>query len=173
MELSTPSTPQTIGWREFVALPDWEIDRMLAKSDTGARSSAIDARNIEPVGEGQVRFDVVLRRKGGKLVTRTITAPICGETRVRSSNGIVTQRYKVRTRLRIGEVEKEIELSLVNRKHMLCRMLLGRSALGQDFLVDALNKHLHGARNSTAHGTRDNPLIKAQRKKIALSRAHS
>jgi hypothetical protein len=164
MPQPTEPKPQTIGWREFVSLPDWGIQQLLAKSDTGARGSAIDARRIEPTDEGTVRFEVVLQRKAGKVQTRSLTAPVSGQTRVRSSNGKVQIRYKVRTRLRIGTVEKEIEVSLVNRKHMLCRMLLGRTALEEDFLVDAKNKHLHRPQTSAL---RDTPQIKAQRRKLA------
>jgi hypothetical protein len=50
------------------------------------------------------------------------------------------ERFVVRTVARIGPVKKLIELSLVGRDQMLCRMLLGRSAL-TDFLIDVNLKY--------------------------------
>jgi hypothetical protein len=50
-------------------------------------------------------------------------------TRVRSSTGDVTTRHVVRTRLRLGPVEREIELTLVDRGTMIHRILIGRSGL--------------------------------------------
>lgn len=44
--------------------------------------------------------------------------------------------------MRLGGIEKDIEITLVCRKGMLCRMLLGRTALGSDFVVDASQKYL-------------------------------
>jgi hypothetical protein len=44
--------------------------------------------------------------------------------------------------IRIGHVEKEIELSLVDRERMIFRMLIGRTALASSFLVDAGKRYL-------------------------------
>ena len=136
---------EIIGWKEVVDFPDWRIRSMVAKSDTGARSSAIDVSRVTKLKGNKVRFDVVLHREN-RDVTQTITAPISGVSRVRSSNGQVQERFKVKTSLKIGPVEKEIELSLVNRKQMICRVLLGRTALGSDFLVHSEEKYLFGKR---------------------------
>lgn len=137
--------PLVIGWRETIALPDWHIYGLLAKSDTGARGSAIDASKITELPEGRIRFEVVLDRTDRSL-TKTVEAEVIGRSRVRSSNGKVQERYKVRTTLRIGDIEKEVDFTLVNRKRMLCRVLLGRAALENDFLVDSKSTYLFGPR---------------------------
>jgi hypothetical protein len=62
---------------------------------------------------------------------------------VRSSSGHFTERCFVKTRIRIGPVEKRIEISLVSREKMIYRMLIGREALDRDFLVDASRAGLH------------------------------
>jgi hypothetical protein len=133
--------PQVIGWKETVDLPDWGIGSILAKSDTGARRSALDVHNIIELPGNRVQFDIVLDRKD-RSHTKSIIAPIDHQTHVRSSNGDQHERYFVRTNVTIHGCTKEVEFSLVSRESMMCRILLGRKALEGDFLVDSSQKHV-------------------------------
>lgn len=129
-----------VGWREFVALPEWGIPSIRAKLDTGARTSALHVEGLELLADGRVRFDVVT---GGKRTERIpVEADLTRITRVRPSSGKVQRRYVVTTTMRLGPVERSIQLSLVSRKRMLCRMLVGRLALEDDFIVDPSVKYL-------------------------------
>ncbi|MFU8848777.1 MAG: ATP-dependent zinc protease [Opitutales bacterium] len=136
---------KVIGWKETVDLPDWGIEHIVAKSDTGARRSALDVSHVMELPGNQVQFDIVIDRKDRSL-TRTVVAEIAHQTHVRSSNGQQHERYFVRTRVTIAGVVKEVEFSLVSRESMTCRILLGRKALEDDFLVDAAVKHTSRAR---------------------------
>lgn len=137
-----PNThPTLIGWKESIDLPDWGILDITAKTDTGARRSAIDVENIIELPGNRVQFDVAADRRTGQLKT-TVIAKIQHQTHVRSSNGQKHERYFVATNVRVGKTLKRIELSLSNRKHMQCRMLLGRLALEGDFLVDCSKSFL-------------------------------
>ncbi len=130
-----------IGWRERLALPDWGIDSIIAKVDTGARTSSIHVADVREIDEKTVEFEVVLgRRQAHRHVT--VQAPFVRHSRVRSSNGVVTERYVVRSRMILAGVEKEIEVSLMARDNMICRMLLGRTALGADFVIYPDIKHI-------------------------------
>lgn len=132
---------QVIGWKETVDLPDWGIVSILAKSDTGARRSALDVHNIVELPDNQIQFDIILDRKD-RSRTKTVVAPIDHQTHVRSSNGQQHERYFVRTNVVIHGRSKEVEFSLVSRESMVCRILLGRKALEGDFLVDSSQKHV-------------------------------
>ena len=128
----------TIGWREWVELPDWGI-RIRAKADTGAKSSAIDCADIIELPGERVRFTVRLDRKQKRLLT--LEEPIQLRKRVRSSAGQGHDRIFVETTLRLGDVEQGILVNLVCRKNMIHRMLLGRETLSGAFLVDSSVDH--------------------------------
>lgn len=127
-----------IGWREWIEFPDWGI-RIRAKADSGAKSSAIDCAEIVELPHGRVQFTVRLDRKDRKRVT--LEDAIHVRKTVRSSSGDAHHRIFVKTTLRLANVEKKILVSLVSRKAMIHRVLLGREALKGDFLVDCAMDH--------------------------------
>lgn len=137
------TTKPIIGWREIVAFPDWGIDGVVAKIDTGARTSAIHVEEIKKLKGNRVKFYVVTHRRT-PVRHVLVKADLVRTTRVRSSSGHTQERFVVAGRVRIGPVTKLVEMSLVRREHMLCRMLLGRTAL-EGFLVDVNERHLFGA----------------------------
>jgi hypothetical protein len=132
------SQPVIIGWREWVSLPEWNLE-LKAKADTGARSSAIDCSSIEELPGDLVRFTVRLSRKTSRDLT--LEAPIAMRKRVRSTTGPGRDRLFVETTLILGGREKRILVNLTCRKQMIHRMLLGREALAGDFLVDSSVDH--------------------------------
>lgn len=135
--------PLVIGWREVVALPDWGIEKVNAKADTGARTSAIDVLDLEELPGDRVRFHVARFRKNRDRDRAVeVIAPVVRRSRVRSAHGTTHDRLFVHTTIRIGDHTKRIELGLVCRKRMICRMLIGRAALAGDFLVDSEQKHM-------------------------------
>jgi len=134
-----PEQSLVIGWREVVSLPKWGVEEIDAKADTGARSSAIDVENIELLPDDFVKFQVVLSR--ARDLSDPIVARIARRMRVRSSFGHSMDRITVFARIRIGSLEKVIEVGLVHRRRMLTRMLLGRKALEDTYLVDSSRKY--------------------------------
>jgi len=130
-----------IGWREYVALPEWGIRRLRAKIDTGARTSAIHVAEIQEIAEGRIRFEVVARERPTRRSV-WVEAETARESTVKPSSGDRQQRSVVRTRMVLGGVTADIEISLVCRKEMLCRMLVGRRALEGLFVVDPSRKYV-------------------------------
>ncbi len=126
------------GWREWIALPGLGIERIKAKLDTGARTSALHAYNMQPVsidGVQHVRFSVhpIQRHRHPAVACQ---APLVDERVITSSSGKPEHRYVIETLLRLGDEEWPIEVSLTNRDEMSFRMLLGRQALRRRILVD-------------------------------------
>lgn len=134
-----------IGWREYVSLPEWGIERILAKSDSGAASSAMDVGHLEELPGDRVAFDVVTSRLREDAIVHVV-ADIVRRTRVRSSLGDPHDRLLVSTTMTLGGVTKTIELGLVDRARMRCRMLLGRRTLKPEFLVDSGHTYVLGRR---------------------------
>lgn len=122
-------------------LPDWGLRRVRAKIDTGARTSAIDVDTIEHLADGRIRFDVVAR-DGPNRLTKWITARPIRESIVKPSHGEPQERIVCETTMRIGPIERTIEISLVRRTGMLCRMLVGRTAIEQLAVVDPSRTYL-------------------------------
>lgn len=127
-----------IGWREWIDLPDWGL-RLKAKIDTGAKSSSLDVVSVKRV-ENDIHYTVRLSRK--KSHTLDVVSPLHRMTTVKSSNGQRQERYFVLLPIVLAGIRKNIEVSLACRKNMLHRMLLGREALQEHFLIDAGADHL-------------------------------
>jgi hypothetical protein len=134
-----------IGWSERVDLPEWGIRGIRAKIDTGASSSALHVENLVQLEHGRARFDVIVARGSRRRIVH-VEAPVHRHGRVRSSSGHASQRLFVTTTLRLGPVERSIEINLVDRDLMRYRMLLGRSALAGDFWIDAARTGVIGKR---------------------------
>lgn len=137
------SRKTVVGWRELIDLPEWGIGGVIAKIDTGARTCSLHVEDIEEIAPGRIRFHVILGQ--GESPRRIAAeADLVRMAAVRPSTGRVQQRRVVRTVVRLGAIDKVVEISLVGRRHMLCRMLIGRQALGADFLVDPERRYLFG-----------------------------
>ena len=135
-----------VGWREWVALPPTELGWIKAKIDTGARTSALHAVGIEEFerdGAGWVRGTV---RPWQRSIDDAVTMewPIHDIRRIRSSSGHAQRRYVVLQRIVLAGREVTAEVTLTNRDKMGFRMLVGREALRQGFVVDSRAAFLGG-----------------------------
>lgn len=145
-ERHSTSTAVTAGWREWVGLPDLGIEWVKAKLDTGARSSALHAFDVETFrrdGEQWVRFEVHPWQRSAADAVRA-ELPVHDERVVRSSSGHEQHRYVVRARLRLLDRTVTTDVTLTRRDEMGFRMLIGRDALRQGFLVDPGASYLGG-----------------------------
>lgn len=115
-----------IGWKEAVYFPKIKLGPLVAKIDTGARTSALHADAIEVKGR-RVRFLV-----DGKKYA----APLTGLRRVKSSNGYSEMRPVIRVTIQLGAKLMKTEMSLTDRTDMDVPMLLGRNSIKGVFMVN-------------------------------------
>ncbi len=141
---ATESSKFVLGWREWLSFPKLGIHGIKAKVDTGARTSALHTHHYqitEKNGSQWVRFWLHPLPKKPKLELEC-EAPVSDLRVVRDSGGREENRPFIEARVKLGEFEWPIELSLTNRESMKFRMLLGRTAISGLFLVDSTSSYL-------------------------------
>lgn len=140
-----PARQQEIGWREDVGLPDLEIESLRAKIDTGARTSALHAVDIEvreEDGGAWASFHVPL---ADRLTHHWHVARIVDRRWIKNTSGVPERRYVIRTTLVLGMRHWHIEVSLADRGQMGFDLILGRTAVrGRRLLVNPGKSFLAG-----------------------------
>ena len=146
-----------VGSEEWCGFPNLAIPAILARVDSGAKTSSLHAFNITTFKRNNtpwVGFDVHPLQNNRRTVIRC-EAPVVDRRRIKSSNGTTEKRYVIRTPFSIGNSDTswDIELTLTNRDSMGYRMLLGREAMKNRMLVDpAESCHLGEISKETLQG---------------------
>ena len=143
---SKRSRMPTIGWREWIKFPEFEVKSIKAKVDTGARSSSLHAFNMKPFNKGSkdwVRFEIHPRQRSGSGA-KVVEAKVLEYRNVKSSSGKVTRRPVILTEIELMGETWPIEVTLASRDEMGFRKLLGREAIRNRFLVDSGKSYYGG-----------------------------
>lgn len=129
-----------------MSLPDLNIDHIKCKVDTGARTSALHAFFVEPFVENgiqRVRFGIRPLQNDPR-VERICHADVLDERVVADSGGHRERRFVIATTIEVCGTSFSAEVTLTDRETMRFRMLLGRTALCDRFLVDPARSYLTG-----------------------------
>lgn len=140
---------KVIGWREWLCLPALNIPAIKAKIDTGARTSALHTSFIEPFNEhgvDKVRFGIQPIQKIDKIEL-LCEAVVKDQRIVTDSGGHREMRYVIETEVELIDERWPIEITLTTRTGMRFRMLLGRTALTDKFLVDVNLSYVGGKKS--------------------------
>lgn len=138
MKLESRNFP-VLGWNEWVSLPDLDVPRIKCKVDTGARTSALHAFYVEEFdhhGIHRVRFGLH-PEQGNTDKEIHCEADVLDRRNVTDSGGHTESRIVIQSPIVVGSHIWPIEITLTNRDTMRYRMLLGRAAITDNFVVDA------------------------------------
>ncbi len=134
---------QVIGGEEWCVFEDLGIPAIKARVDSGAKTSSIQANNVKVYNKGLeewVKFEVN-PIQDNRSVTIKCEAKLVDRRAVKSSVGISEERLVVKTIIKLGDNEHSVELTLANRDTMEYRMLLGREALNQRYMVNSAESY--------------------------------
>ena len=123
-------------WIQVAQLPF----SLLARIDTGARTTSIHAVDIRISGESSVvqenigkTISFITANREGK--SHPLTATIIQVSTIRNSQG-TEQRYVIELPLSYKHKHKKVRVNLKDRSGMKYKLLIGRNWLSGDFLVD-------------------------------------
>ncbi len=135
-----------IGANEWIGLPSLGINKLRARVDTGAKTSALHVSDLETFrkrGLDWVRYRVAI---GSPRPNRYVECEsrLTDVRNVKNTSGKLEERCIISTQILIGATAWEAEISLTCRKKMRYRMLLGRTAISRQALVDPGRRYLQG-----------------------------
>jgi len=130
---------QVIGSEEWCVFKGLGIPAIKARVDSGAKTSSIQATNLKVYNKGNqewVKFEVNPLQEN-RSIGITCEARLVDRRMVKSSSGISEKRLVVKAAVTMGDATFDIELTLANRDTMEFRMLLGREAISERYLVNS------------------------------------
>jgi hypothetical protein len=135
---------QVIGRVDKIDLPNFNIENLECKIDTGADTSSIHCTNVrivEKEGKEYLKFRV-LDKKHPLFSKQTHTVNEFSEKRVKSSSGHTESRFVIKTKAVVFGAEYPITFTLSDREKMKYPVLLGKRFLKNKFIVDVSEKDL-------------------------------
>lgn len=125
---------------------DGDALRLLARIDTGAKTSSLDATNIELFErlfesntETWVRFTV---EDPANKETVEIESKLVRTARIKKHGAESERRHIIKLWTQLGKVNKCVEFSLTDRSNFKYPVLIGRNFLNGEFVVDVSKKNI-------------------------------
>jgi hypothetical protein len=137
---SAAPAKEVVGWIEMTTVYPGAIT-FEAKLDTGADNTSLNASDIERFereGDEWVRFRVENEAGESSVLER----PIVRIARIKRHYGGQQERPVISLGICIDRIYKEVPVNLVDRTGFKYRLLIGRSYLAGDFLIDSGARHM-------------------------------
>jgi len=132
---------KVIGRIDLIDLPEFGLENIHAKIDTGANRSSIDCSKIEHVirdGKDCIAFHIPLVSEGSSVFYSNDFF----KKKIKSSSGHVEDRYIIKTSVILFGKRIHTTFSLTDRAEMKYPILLGRKLLKSRFMVDVAQENL-------------------------------
>lgn len=126
---TTEKPMMVIGWHECISLPDLGLHDFAVKVDTGAKTTALHADDIETFYQGSQRWVRFTCPQVADAPARTCTFPVFTQRDITNTSGVPQTRIVIRTPMVIAGRRWKIDISLTNRSKMRFPLILGRRAL--------------------------------------------
>ena len=133
-----------IGRKDVADFEELELFGIIVKIDSGAYTSSFHCHQIRKTiinGKEAVRCNL-LDPGHGQYHEKEFVFPEFKIRNVKSSNGLVEQRFSVFTEITLFNRRIPIELTLTERPDMKHPVLLGRKFTSRKFLIDTSRKNL-------------------------------
>ena len=130
-----------IGRIDCIDMPEFGLENIEAKIDTGANRSSIHCSNIEHKmvdGEDTILFKIPLVSEGSNVFHSSDFF----KKNIKSSSGHVENRYIIKTTLILFGKKIHTSFSLTDRTDMKYPILLGRKLLKSRYIVDVAQENL-------------------------------
>ena len=142
LAMAAPASGQakmSVGWLEKVRIFPGNL-LIHAKLDTGAKTCSLNAPHITEFsrdGEKWVRFGVT-NKYGDKI---TLERKVNRVASIKRHGVEVQKRFVIHLAICLGTLYKEVEVNLVDRRDFLYPMLIGRSFMAGNLVVDPAAKY--------------------------------
>lgn len=127
---------EVLGWLEMIRIYPGNM-KLRAKMDTGAKSSAINAydlKKFERDKETWVSFELRDHSKKSKIIL--LEKKVIDSVKIKRKGGGLEERVVVNMEICLGGIHKEIKMSLIDRSNFNYQVLIGRTDLEKDFIID-------------------------------------
>lgn len=118
-----------IGWHECISLPHLGLRDFAVKVDTGAKTTALHADDIETFYKDDVRWVRFRRPELPGTPPRTLSFPVFTKRAITNTSGTPETRIVIRTPMVLAGRRWKIDISLTDRGNMRFPLILGRRAL--------------------------------------------
>lgn len=133
-----------IGRLDKVDLPEFGVEDIHAKIDTGAYRSSLHCKKVRLEGD-LLKFEVKTEKGYREFESHSWI-----KKAIKSSNGTTEDRFVIKTKMIIFGKKYLTSFSLTDRSEMENPMLIGTKMLKDRFLVDVSQKNLSFAQKISA-----------------------